>query len=89
MCQQVARQSVVKRFKTERAAAGIRTDTQLAELREALEDEKEADKFLGDPMFWRDYNSIEQSRIFRVSSVEYRNLWIMSRGSRRGSVSVV
>jgi hypothetical protein len=73
----VARQSVVKRFKTERAAAGIRTDTQLAELREALEDEKEADKFLGDPMFWRDYNSIEQSRIFRVSSVEYRNLWIM------------
>jgi hypothetical protein len=73
----VSRESVVKRFKTQRAAAGIQIDSPLAELREALEDEKEAMKFLGDPMFWRDFTSIEQNRIFRISSVEYKNLWLM------------
>merc|ERR1719183_2162455 len=44
---------------------------------QALEDEREAEKFLADPMFWRDFTSIEQSRIFRTTSVEYRNLWLM------------
>lgn len=73
----VARESVVKRFKTQRAAAGIQIDSQLAELREALEDEDEADKFLGHPMFWRDFTSIEQTRIYRISSVEYKNLRLM------------
>merc|ERR1719265_268677 len=73
----VARMSIVKRFRTTRAAAGISIYTPLGELNEALEDEKEAEKFLADPMFWRDYTSIDQFRIFRTTSVEYRNLWIM------------
>jgi hypothetical protein len=73
----VARMSIVKRFRTTRAAAGISIYTPLGELKEALEDEKEAEKFLADPMFWRDFTSIEQSRIFRTTSVEYRNLWLM------------
>ena len=30
-----------------------KVETPLAELSEALDDDTEADKFLGDPMFWR------------------------------------
>jgi len=72
-----ARESIVKRFKSNRTAAGITLDTPLGELREALEDEKEADKFLGDPMFWQYPMSIEQKRICRPTTVEYRNLKLM------------
>jgi len=73
----ISRTSIVKRFAAQRGAAGITLDTPLGELREALEDESEADKFLMDPMFWKNIDSIDQRRILRTSSVEYRNLKIM------------
>jgi hypothetical protein len=73
----VARESVVQRYQSQRCAAGIQVETPLAELSEALDDEHEADKFLGDPMFWRYFMDIDQLRVFRPTSVEFRNLRIM------------
>ena len=45
----IARMSIVKRFRTTRAAAGISIHTPLGELREALEDEREAEKSASAP----------------------------------------
>jgi hypothetical protein len=73
----VAKESVVRRFQSQRCAAGIQIETPLAELSEALDDEREAEKFLGDPMFWRYFMDIDQLRVFRPTSVEFRNLRIM------------
>jgi hypothetical protein len=73
----VAKESVVRRYQSQRCAAGIQVETPLAELSEALDDEHEAEKFLGDPMFWRFFTDIDQLRVFRPSSVEFRNLRIM------------
>jgi hypothetical protein len=73
----VARESVVRRYQSQRCAAGIKVETPLAELSEALDDEHEAEKFIGDPMFWRHFMDIDQLRVFRPTSVEFRNLRIM------------
>merc|ERR1719498_2034480 len=73
----VARESVVRRYVSQRCAAGIQVETPLAELSEALDNEEEAEKFLGDPMFWRYFMDIDQIRVFRTTSVEFRNLRIM------------
>jgi hypothetical protein len=73
----VARESVVRRYQSQRCAAGIEVETPLAELSEALDDEHEAEKFIGDPMFWRYFMDIDQLRVFRPTSVEFRNLRIM------------
>jgi hypothetical protein len=72
-----ARESVVKRLVSQRSAAGITTQTPLSELKEALDDPTEANKFIADPMFWNNYTDIDQSRIFKTTSVEFKNLNIM------------
>jgi hypothetical protein len=72
-------QSTVKRFQSKREADGIVVLTPLDELREALEDDqsKEAQRFIADPMFWKHMGCIDQTRIFRTTSIEFRNLKVI------------
>merc|ERR1719326_1969716 len=52
-------------------------ETELAQLDSLLEEERDSNRYLGDTMFWREYEFISAKNVLRSSSIEYKNLKLM------------